>query len=109
MCDNESFLDAPASRAAHAKMSVELWHIPPRSPDLNPVERFWAWLRKRLRAMDLADLKAGRKPVQKFTLKARVRALLKTQKAKEVAKNHVLSLHSVCAKVKRKHGAHSGS
>ena len=40
LCDNESFLRAPAAAAAHARARVELWHIPPRSPDLNLVERF---------------------------------------------------------------------
>lgn len=109
LCDNERFLEAGRTRAAHAKASVELWHIPPRSPDLNPVERFWGWLRKRLRAMDLADLKGGRRPVTKFALKARVRRLLQTQKAKEVAKNYVFSLFKTCEKVKRNGGAHSGA
>ena len=90
-----------------ARAKVELWHIPPRSPDLNPVERFWGWLRKRLRAMDLADLKAGRQPVKKAGLKVRVRALLQSPKAKEVAKNHFLSLHKTCADVKKKRGAAS--
>ena len=61
------------------------------------VERFWGWLRQRLRAMDLADLKAGRRPVKKAGLKARVRALLKSPKGKEVAKNHFLSLQKTCA------------
>ena len=30
------------------------------SPDLNPIEKFWAWLRNRLRQRDLEDLQAGR-------------------------------------------------
>ena len=107
LCDNESFLKTKLTKEAHSKANVELWHIPPRSPDLNPVERFWGWLRKRLRAMDLADLKAGRRPVKKAGMKARVRALLRSQKAKEVAKNHFLSLHKTCADVKKKRGAAS--
>ena len=103
----ESFLKAPASRAAHAKARVELWHIPPRSPDLNPVEKFWAWLRRRLRAMDLADLKAKRRPVQKTASKARVRRLVATDRARAVAKNLVLGLRNVCEEVQRKRGAAS--
>jgi hypothetical protein len=82
-----------------------LWHIPARSPDLNPVERFWGWVRKQLRAMDLADLKAKRPPVQKTALKARVRALLRTVKARNVAKNHLQSLHKTCREVVKKKGA----
>ena len=35
--------------------------------------------------------------------------MLKTQKAKEVAKNYVLSLRRVCEEVQRKKGAASGS
>ena len=107
LCDNESFLKGKETQAAHDKAAVELWHIPPRSPDLNPVERFWGWLRKRLRAMDLADLRAGRKAVKKTALKARVRNLLKTQKAKQVAKSFVLSLPKTRAEVKKRKGAAS--
>ena len=65
LCDNETFLDAPPSIAAHGRARVELWHIPAKSPDLNPAEKFWSWLRRRLRAMDSADLSARRAPVQK--------------------------------------------
>ena len=83
LCDNESFLDA--SRAAHDSVGVRLWHIPPRSPDLNPVEKYWSWLRRQLRAMDLADLVAKRRPVTKTALKARVRTLCSSQRAKVVA------------------------
>ena len=58
--------------------------------------------------MDLADLKAGRQPVKKAGLKVRVRALLQSPKAKEVAKNHFMSLHKTCAEVeKNKRGATS--
>ena len=105
LCDNETFLEAPASRTAHRRVGVSLWHIPARSPDLNPVERFWGWVRKQLRAMDLADLKAKRPPVQKTALKARLRALLSTQKAKRVAQSHVRSLRKTCEEVLRKRGA----
>ena len=97
----------PNFNHAHGRSHTALWHIPPRSPDLNPVERFWGWLRQRLRAMDLADLKAGRRPEKKAGLKARVRALLKSPKGKEVAKNHFLSLQKTCADVKKQRGAAS--
>ena len=79
VCDNESFLDK-----YHAA-NVTLWHVPARSPDLNPVEMFWAWLRKELRKRDLADLVAKRRPVTKAALKARVRAVCSTAAAKRVA------------------------
>ena len=105
LADNESFLSAPASRAAHRRARVDLWHIPPRSPDLNPVEKYWAWLRSRLRAMDVADLKAKRPPIKKTALKARVRALLQTEGAKRVAINTFKTLRKTCAEVIEKRGA----
>lgn len=105
LCDNETFLKAPLSEAAHRRARVELWHIPAKSPDLNPAEKFWSWLRRRLRAMDLADLSARRAPVQKFTLKTRVRNLLQTQQAKRVAGNCASGLRRVCQEVIRLHGA----
>ena len=42
LCDNESFLTAPQSRAEYKKLGVRLWPIPPRSPGLNPVEKIWS-------------------------------------------------------------------
>ena len=85
LCDNESFLSAKITRAAHLKARITLWHVPPRSPDLNPVEQFWGKLRLWLRQMDLADLKAGRPPVQKTIMKERVRRLLRSARAKALA------------------------
>ena len=104
-CDNESFLKATAARDAHAKARVALWHVPARSPDLNPVEKFWGWVRKRLREMDLADLKAKRRPVQRTALKARVRSIVASGSAKLVAKNYAFGLRKVCEEVRRKKGA----
>ena len=105
LCDNESFLKADAVARAHASKHIELLHIPARSPDLNPVERFWGWLRKRLRAMDLADLKEGRKPIKKTALKERVRRLVSSVRAKATAKNHFFSLHKTCRLVRARRGA----
>ena len=90
------------------KTSVHMRHIPSRSPDLNPVERFWAYLRKKLRSMDLNDLRKKRKPVGRTAFKARVRAVLKTNKTKQVAKNYVNSLWNTCKIVLKKKGQHSG-
>ena len=84
---------AAAACKAHVRANVELWHIPPRSPDLNPVERFWSWVRKRIRKMDLEDLNAGRPPLEKRAMQARVRALLKTRAAKKAARNFQLPQH----------------
>ena len=81
LCDNERFLDAGVAQAAHAKAGVRLWHIPLRSPDLNPAERMWAWMRRKLRAMDMADLRAGKAVVKKSALKTRIRGLCRTRAA----------------------------
>ena len=104
LCDNESFLNARLSRAAHLRKRIELWHIPARSPDLNPVELYWSWVRKKLRLMDLADLRAGRPPIRKAGLKVRVRALLQTPAAKTVAMNTFGTLRQKCLDVKRHKG-----
>ena len=105
LCDNESFLSATTSRAAHRKARVLLWQIPPRSPDLNPVEKYWGWLRARLREKDLADLRAKRPPLQRTALKARVRSLIRSSRGKAVAKSIFASLRGSCQEVLRKKGA----
>ena len=105
ICDNEGFLKKSAP--AHRRVNVELWHIPPRSPDLNPVEKFWSRLRRRLRSLDLADLLAGRAPVGKTELKARIRNLAGTEECKRVAHNCVKGLRQVCLEVRRKRGGAS--
>ena len=93
------------AQAAHAKAGVRLWHIPPRSPDLNPAERMWAWMRRKLRDMDLADLKNGRKGVTKGGLKGRVRALFRTSAANAIAGKYARGLRQVCREVIRRRGA----
>ena len=62
LCDNERFLRARESIKAYRPCKIELLKLPSKSPDLNPVEKMWGWARKKLRRMDLADLKA-RRPV----------------------------------------------
>ena len=50
LADNESFLRTSLSRAAYKGQKIKLWDMPAKSPDLNPIEKFWAWVRKQLRA-----------------------------------------------------------
>ena len=61
-----------------------------------------------MQQLDLADLRARRRAVGKHALKARVRALLRSRKAKLVARRTLLSLRDVCVQVQRKKGAASG-
>ena len=108
ICDNEGFLEASESAKAHAKAKVRLWPIPPRSPDLNPVERFWSYLRRRLRAMEMKDFVANKPVLTKAQYKVRVQNLLKTKKVQTAAANCALGLRKVCQIVIRKKGAASG-
>ena len=108
LCDNESFLDCRDSTREYAKTSVHLWHIPTRSPDLNPVERYWAYLRRRLRAMDLKDMTDERAPVGKAELERRVRAVVKNKTSEDVCKRMLRSLLPTARDVIKKKGAASG-
>ena len=105
MAENEGFLKTPASVNAHARARVQMWHVLPRSPDLNPVEQVWGWLRMRLRKMDLADLTVKRAPIARAALKARVRSLVRSQHAKRVTKNYMWGLRKTCLEVIKKRGA----
>ena len=108
LCDNESFLRAKVSRESHASAGAVLWKIPAMSPDLNPIERCWAWLRRKLRRMDLADAVAGRRPLSNDEYKARVRRLVHTQKAQSVGTNQARLMVKVCRTVLKKKGAGTG-
>ena len=69
--------------------------LPPRSPDLNPVEKMWGWSRKKLRKRDLADLSAGRPLLGKTAYRQRVRCLLRNAAAQHVARKFFKNLHKV--------------
>ena len=85
---------------------IMLMKLPPRPPDLNPVERFWGWLRKALLRMDLTDLQEKRPVPGKLAYKERIRRLLKTKRAQTAAANYARSWHGVCKLgVKNKGGA----
>ena len=79
-------------------------YVPPRSPDLDPVEKFWAWLRKKLRALDLKDAVSKRPVLGKTAYRERVRRVLKSKKARTVAKNCTLGLRKVCKQVAQSGG-----
>ena len=105
LCDGESFLRAKESMKAYRLRKVVLWTCPAKSPDLNPVEMFWAWLRKKLRRMDLADLKKKRKPLTKTAYTLRVKSVIRTAKAQQVAKNCAGKFRSACQQVVDRSGA----
>ena len=94
LCDNESFLKkAKATKEAVAEQGVSLWHIPPRSPDLNPVEKCWVSTKER--------------PLSKSAYAVRVRSLCGSQKAQRVASHFAKGLKRVCNEVIAKKGAAS--
>ena len=104
ICDNDSFLFAEDSAKAHKKALVRFIRIPAKSPDLNPVERFWSWARRALTQMDLNDLVKGRPVPGRAAYKERVRRLLKSPKAQTVAKNIYFSLRKTARAVKQRGG-----
>ena len=99
LCDNESFLKSKGTLRAYKATGVVPWHVPARSPDLNPVEKFWSWLRRRLRYLDLQDLQAKRKPLTKAAYRARVLRVCRTTKARSVARKCTRGLLKVCREV----------
>ena len=104
LCDNERFLNAAKSREAYAKSDIRLWQIPARSPDLNPIEKYWAWLRRHLRQMDLEDLAKKKPALTKAQYVKRVRGVLQTNKSKEVAQNVIRNFRKQCKAVSDKKG-----
>ena len=105
LCDNEKFLHAKAVMPEYGRCNIKLWKMPAKSPDLNPIEKFWSWLRQRLVAKDLADLNAGRPPLGKTAYKIRVRNICKTQRAQRVAGNCARNLRKVAKAVVKQKGA----
>ena len=105
LCDNERFLTTAASTRAMRQAKIRLWHIPPLSPDLNPVEKFWAWMRRALRALDLADCVAGRPVLTRQQYTARIRTVARSQRAQRVAAACAMGLRRVCQEVQRRKGA----
>ena len=96
---------ADESIAAYRKHKIRLFEkLPAKSPDLNPVERFWAWLRRALNRMDLADLVNKRPVPGRMAYKQRVVRLLKTPKAQTVAKNIFNGHTKVCRAIKKSRG-----
>ena len=94
---------------AYTVKNVKLWGVPPRSPDLSPVEMFWSWARRQLRLMDLADMKKKRPPLGKTAYIQRMKILFRGKKAQQVAGNCAKKFRSVCLKVIKNKGAAAGN
>ena len=109
LCDGEAFLRSRESVDAYRFKNTTLWNVPAKSPDLSPVGMFWAWLRKKLRLMDLADLHKKRRPLGKPAYTQRVKSVIRTQKAQSVAKNCASQFRKACQQVVDRKGAASDS
>ena len=110
VCDNEGFLKSSLAKKLYRPNGVFLTHVPKRSPDLNPVEKYWAWLRKELQKKDLQDLKAGRPVLTKAAYRRRVQQLTQTKRSHEAAKKILIGLRGVCRTILKKgRGAASGT
>jgi hypothetical protein len=109
LCGNESFLRTAVSKRVHAFKDVALWAVPPKSPDLNFIEMFWVWLRAQLRTMDLQDLKAKRPLLGRTAYVLRIKALLRRQKAHDVAKACTSKFRCTCRAVLKVDGAAAGN
>ena len=75
---------------------------------MNPIERFWAWLKKKLRTMDLADALKGRPVLGKMAYIERARRVLKGSTAQGVSKNQANTLRKACKAIVQKKGAATG-
>ena len=47
--DNATFHRKSVLPDLAKKYHCEVWYLPPYSPDLNPIEKKWAWLKQKLR------------------------------------------------------------
>ena len=103
--DNEGFLRAGESKKTYRRLGIHLIAIPPRSPDLNPVEKMWGWVRKELRARDLRDFAEGVPVLGKVAYRDRIKRLLRTSRAQAVAKNIAKNFRTQCKRVVKAKGA----
>ena len=108
LCDNETFLRNKDAMKVYAAQKIRLWNVPVKSPDLNPVEMYWSWVRRKLRDMDLNDLKMKRRPLSKMAYKLRVQTVFKSKKAQDVAKACARKFRAVCVQVSKRGGAAAG-
>ncbi len=108
LCDNESFLLTEESQKEYRKAKVRLWRVPARSPDLNPVEKFWGWLRRELVRRDLKDLQAKRPVLKKPGYLKRVQAVCRSPRAQEVASKCAQNFRKACQQISGAGGAAAG-
>ena len=72
---------------------------------MNPVEKFWSWLRRELRRRDLRDYQQKKACLTKVQYIARVKKVLQTRKAQQVAGRISAGFRKTCKEVAKKAGA----
>ena len=105
LCDTEPLLSTAASVPAYKSKRITWWHVPPKSPGINPVEKFRGRLRRGSWRLDLGDLREGHPAMTKALYRQRARYLCESQRAQRVAGALAKNLHAVCREVVRKRGA----
>ena len=71
---------------------------------MNPIEKYWGWLRRALFKRDLEDLRKGRPVPGRTAYIARVRAINRSKRAQAVASSYARGLKKVCKAVVQKRG-----
>ena len=66
---------------------------------------FWGWIRKKLRNMDLADLRKKHPPLDKAAYVARMKGIMRSQKAQRVAQSYAARFRKTCKQVVERDGA----
>ena len=89
---------------AYRFLNVKLVKLPPHSPDLNPVEKMWGWIRKQLRKRDLLDMKKKRPVLGRIAYRMRIRRLIASRRAQNVAEKFATNFLTVCKKVCKSRG-----
>ena len=105
LCDGEGLFTAKDCKVAYKKQKITTLTLPPKSPDLNPIEKFWGWLRRELQVRDLQDLHAKQAALTKDAYKNRVRNLLQTKRTQRTTARFATDLLKVCKEVKKEGGA----
>jgi transposase len=70
--DYASFHRKARLRELAAVQGCEVLFLPPYSPDFNPIEKFWAWLKKRLRKVMRAFVSLSEAIISCFKKKTRL-------------------------------------
>ena len=102
LCDNESFLDHAESVKAYRRPRITLVHIPAKSLDLNPEEKFWG--DGPARSFTRWTLRAGRVVPGRIAYKERIKSLLIAANAQQKARNLYGNLRTVAKKIVLKKG-----